>query len=258
MEEIYATIIIISIILLILCIGIVFAIVNYKVKQRVYLEEKKTMQEDFENQLMKSQIEVQEITFEELGKELHDNVGQLLSSTKMLLGVTQRSLAEIPETLNLAEETLGKAINELRALTKSLDKEWLERFDLITNLEAEINRINVAKTTHINFTHCGKLPIDTQKQIILFRIMQEALQNAIKHADAASISINITMTSNTISLKIYDDGIGFEMQSANTGLGISNMKHRTALLGGTISWNVSATGSRVNIQLPIKDNDHEN
>ncbi|RQO65299.1 hypothetical protein DBR43_31125 [Pedobacter sp. KBW06] len=258
MEEIYATIIIISIILLILCIGIVFAIVNYKVKQRVYLEEKKTMQEDFENQLMKSQIEVQEITFAELGKELHDNVGQLLSSTKMLLGVTQRSLDEIPETLNLAEETLGKAIHELRALTKSLDKEWLERFDLITNLQAEINRINVAKTTRISFAHCGKLPIDTQKQIILFRIIQEALQNAIKHADAASIEINITMVSNVINLKIYDDGKGFEMQSANTGLGINNMKHRTALLGGTISWNVSATGSRVNIQLPVKDNDHEN
>lgn len=258
MEEIYATIIITSIILIILCLGIVFAIVNYKVKQRIFLQEKKTMQEDFENQLMKSQIEVQEMTFDELGKELHDNVGQLLSSTKMLLGVTQRSLTDIPETLNLAEETLGKAINELRALTKSLDKEWLERFDLITNLETEINRINVAKTVCISFTHCGKLPIDTQKQIILFRIIQEALQNAIKHADAANISINITLSSNTISLRIYDDGKGFEMQSTDTGLGIRNMQHRTALLGGTINWDLSATGSRVNIQLPIKENDHEN
>ncbi|AOM79531.1 sensor histidine kinase [Pedobacter steynii] len=258
MEEIYATIIITSIILIILCLGIVFAIVNYKVKQRIFLQEKKTMQEDFENQLMKSQIEVQEMTFDELGKELHDNVGQLLSSTKMLLGVTQRSLTDIPETLNLAEETLGKAINELRALTKSLDKEWLERFDLITNLETEINRINVAKTVCISFMHCGKLPIDTQKQIILFRIIQEALQNAIKHADAANISINITVSSNTISLRIYDDGKGFEMQSTDTGLGIRNMQHRTALLGGTINWDLSATGSRVNIQLPIKENDHEN
>ena len=87
MEEIYATIIITSIILIILFLGIVFAIVNYKMKQHVYLKEKKSMQEEFENQLMKSQIEVQEMTSNELAKELHDNVGQLLSCTKTFCSV---------------------------------------------------------------------------------------------------------------------------------------------------------------------------
>lgn len=216
------------------------------------------MQEEFENQLMKSQIEVQEMTSNELAKELHDNVGQLLSCTKMFIGITQRSLAQIPDTLNLAEETLGKAINELRALTKSMDKEWLEQFDLITNLENEINRINAAKTIRINLSHCGKLGLDTQKQIILFRITQEAIQNAIKHADSENISINITTILNTIDLKIYDDGKGFDLESANTGLGIRNMKQRIGLLGGSICWDTSVYGSKINIQLPINDDKYEN
>jgi len=210
MEEVYSTVIIISFILIVLSIGIVFAIVNYKIKQESYRKEKKIMLEEFDRQLMKSQIEVQEMTFGELGKDLHDNVGQLLSSTKMLLGITQRTIIPVPETLNLAEQTLGNAISELRSLTKSLDKEWLEQFDLITNLNTEITRINAAGMLTIQFHHPGKLPLDHQKQIILFRIVQEALQNAIKHAECRTIAIDIKSNEQVISLNINDDGKGFD------------------------------------------------
>ena len=102
----------------------------------------------------------------------------------MLLGITQRNLADIPETLTIAQETLGKAISELRSLSKSLDKEWLAQFDLIDNLATEINRINAGLILEIHFSHPGKLSLTVEKQIILFRIIQEALQNAIKHSEA--------------------------------------------------------------------------
>lgn len=213
------------------------------------------MKKTFEDALLRSQIEVQEATFSALGQELHDNIGQLLSSTKMLLAITQRNMTSKPETLTIAEETLGKAINELRSLSKSLDKEWLEQFDLIDNLTTEIKRINAGLILEIHFSHHGKLPLKAEEQIILFRIIQEALQNAIKHSEAKNIRIEVETQVENITVNITDDGKGFELIS-NDGLGMHNMKHRTKLLGGNITWNTSINGSSITIQLPVKENSY--
>ena len=253
-NEIYSALFLITIVFIVISAGFVVFMISYKIKQGKHLKEKKTMETEFDKQLMQSQIEVQEMTFNDLGKELHDNIGQLLSSTKMLLGVTQRSMAHVPESLNLAEETLGNAINDLRALTKALDREWLEQFDLITNLTTEIGRINASKTLNIEFHHHGKLPMEAQKQIILFRIVQEALQNAIKHAEASQVAIAIKIANSNIILTIADNGKGLGSGSFMNGLGIRNMKHRTKLLGGTIDWESTVIGATVSINLTIQDN----
>ena len=236
-----------------LFIFIISFILSYQKKTIAFTKEKELMQTQFDQILLQSQIEVQEATFSILAKELHDNVGQLLSSSKMLLGITQRNLADIPETLTIAEETLGKAINELRSLSKSLDKEWLEQFDLIDNLATEIKRINAGLIFEIHFSHPGKLILAVEKQIILFRIIQEALQNAIKHSEAKSICIKIEAQAENITVNITDDGKGFGPIYSD-GLGIRNMKHRTKLLGGNISWNMPGNGSSIFIKLPVKEN----
>ena len=119
---------------------IVFLVFPKKKKQLVDINNH--MQQEFQQQLLQSQVEVQEHTFEQIGKELHDNVGQLLGSTRMLLGITERSLQQVPPTLSSANETLSKAIQEIRTLSKILNKEWLEQFSFQENLQAEIQRIN--------------------------------------------------------------------------------------------------------------------
>ena len=85
---------------------------------------------------------------------------------------------------------MGKAINEVRSLSKSLDKEWLQQFDFINNLQTEVNRINAAKTLQIYFSHPEKLLLQPEEQIILFRIVQEAIQNSVKHSQAQQIDIS--------------------------------------------------------------------
>lgn len=235
---------------LLLLIYLINFILSYQNRNLAFKKEKEIMQIQFEQTLFQSQVEVQEATYSILAKELHDNVGQLLSSSKMLLGITQRNPRASPETLTLAEETLGKAITELRALSKSLDKEWLEQFDLIENLTTEINRINAGKMLSIDFSHSGKLPLTSEKQIILFRIIQEGLQNIIKHAQAKNINLEIKTGDLNLSVHIHDDGKGFSEISGN-GLGIRNMKHRAKLLGGTITWSQPETGSSVTIEIPI-------
>ena len=237
-------------VLLLLAAFLMFFFVRYRVKNNDYIKEREAMEKAFEQTLLQSQIEVQEATFAGLAKELHDNIGQLLSSTKMLLGITQRNLGNSPDTLTIAEETLGKAISELRSLSKSLDREWLEQFDFIHNLEVESSRINDAKHLRISFTHPEKISLKPDEQIILFRIVQEAMQNAMKHADPALIQIHLTEAKRKLRVLVIDDGHGFDESHQKEGMGIRNMKHRTKLLGGNINWNSTGNGSSVIIELP--------
>lgn len=234
-----------------LLIFLINFILVYQKRNIAFTKEKELMQTRFEQILLQSQIEVQETTASYLAKELHDNVGQMLSSSKMLLWITQKNLDKIPETLTIAQETLGTAINELRSLSKSLDKDWLSQFDLVDNLNTEIKRINSGLLLQIEFSHSGKIPFNAEEQIILFRIMQEALQNTIKHSGARNIHITIEVKDDNLILYLDDDGKGME-QRAIDGLGIRNMKHRTKLLGGTINWASRDKGTAVTIRLPIK------
>ncbi|MBY0479926.1 MAG: hypothetical protein K2Q21_01125 [Chitinophagaceae bacterium] len=244
----------ISAIVLFMLLGalIVYFVLAYKRKQELHNTEMIITKNNFENQLLQSRIETQEETLAVLGKELHDNIGQLLNSTKLLIGVTQRKLIDAPDTLTIADETLATAISELRSLSKSLNKEWLQQFNFIENLQTEIKRINASEILQINCSNSSKIPFPSDAQIILFRIVQEALQNAIKHARASHIDITITEDQNSLLLLITDNGTGFDFNdSKKNSLGLLNMQHRTKLLGGSIEWASTNSGTSVTLRLPL-------
>lgn len=241
-------------VLILLAGFLLFFLIRYRTKKNQYIRERESLKKQFEETLLQSQIEVQENTFAALGQELHDNIGQLLVSTKALLGVTQRNLSSSPDTLNIAEETLGKAIHEVRSLSKLLDKEWLQQFDFIDNLQTEAKRINAMQTLQMQLSHPEKLLLQPEEQIILFRIVQEAIQNSVKHSQAQQIYITVSNSASSLIITIIDNGKGFIEESLiSTGLGLKNMKHRTQLLGGTIEWNSSpGNGCTVILKLPVK------
>ena len=239
--------------LLLACFLVAFFMI-YRRRRGEYFREKETMKISFNNELLQSRIETQEDTFAQLGQELHDNVGQLLSTTKMLLGITERNLTEVPDTLKTAEETLGKAIQDIRALSKSLNKEWLQQFNLVENLRNEMERINTAGYVQANLrTDITELPLPAETQVMLFRIVQEALQNSIKHAGAKIIRIAVKRVEDEIELLITDDGTGFDaVKEIGKGVGIINMQHRTQLLAGTIAWReADSGGTEVYIRIPL-------
>ena len=244
----------------ILVFSIIMFIVLYQRRYYKFLREKQHLKNSFQSEILKTQLETQEETFYQIGEEIHDNIGQLLSSTKMLLGITERSLPSVPDPLKTAQETLGKAITELRALSKSLNKEWLHQFNVIQNLDTEIERINTAHIVKIELhTSVKTLPLSPESQVMLFRIIQEAIHNSVKHANAKTIGIAIDLNE-SILVRILDDGSGFDAtQSQHHGVGIINMKHRTLLLGGTIEWRLAEDrGTEVKIILPIENTKHEN
>ena len=257
LHEFYVVIIAGTIIYLVLAGIIIFVLFFYQRKRFQHKEEILQMEKQYTEALLQSQLETHESTLHQLSEEIHDNIGQLLSSTKMLLNITGRNLDNTPDTLKTAEATLSKAIQDLRALSKSLNKEWLHQFNIVDNLKAEIERINAARTIHVAYTTSTTyLPLQAEAQVMLFRIVQEALQNSIKHAQAQNIAIQTLFNDGHIIATVEDDGIGIKDGKPLTGIGIMNMQHRTKLLGGTIEWKrLPEKGTQVLITLPVQKED---
>jgi signal transduction histidine kinase len=181
----------------------------------------------------------------------------LLSSTKMLLSIGMIELQTVPDAIKTAEQTVAKAIQDLRSLSKSLNREWLDQFNLIENLETEKERINAARNIEVNINSAyQKLPLEPESQVMLFRVVQEALQNSIRHASPKHISIQIKNTDHHFELIIQDDGKGFDINSAKKeSLGLRNMEHRVQLLGGTITWqSETGKGTFITITIPANRN----
>lgn len=255
LHEFYIMITAGTIIYLVLAGIIIFVLFFYQRKRFQHKEELLQMQQQYTEALLQSQLETHEATLHQISEEIHDNIGQLLSSTKMLLGITGMNLDNTPDTLKTAEATLSKAIQDLRALSKSLNKDWLHQFNIVDNLKAEIERINAARTIEALYTtSTAYLPMQAEAQVMLFRIVQEALQNSIKHAQARHIAVQTVFTNEHIIATVEDDGIGIRQDDQPlTGVGIMNMQHRTRLLGGTIAWNrLPENGTQVLITLPVQ------
>lgn len=253
-KEAIGPIIIISAILTIVGVFVIAYLVHFNKRKARLIEENNSMKEEFQHQLLQSQIEVQEQTFQQIGKELHDNVGQLLSTSRMLLGLTERSLRNPPDTLLTANATLAQAINELRSLSKSLDKEWLEQFNFSENLQTEIARIDAGDKVKAFYEQRDEIILKPEEQIILFRIVQEAIQNAIKHGLPDQIKIIAEKQENIFCIRVIDNGSSFENTEQSKGMGLNNMKHRTQLLGGIINWEKNPEGGTiVVISLSLKE-----
>lgn len=212
-----------------------------------------TRKAEFDKQLLRAQMEVRESNFADLNQELSDNVGQLLITTKMLLGITERGMDNVPDPLMTANETLGKAIHELRFLTKVLTREWLEQFDFNENLRAEIGRITSDGSLQVHYSEAPVLPLRRDEQTILFRIVQETIQSTLLNAHARNLFIFISCSPDELRVVIRDDGVGFCEKDLSSPGGLKNMKHGMRVLGGRINRiSLPGSGTQVNIQLPIQ------
>jgi signal transduction histidine kinase len=235
---------------LLIAVGIVVLFLIYQKRQLKYILEKKELSNQFQRELLKTRMEAQEETLNQLGIDLHDNIGQLLTSSKILIAMADR--ADDPSSnLQLADQAISKAIQELRAMSKALNTKWLEKFSLIENLQVESNRITASKELSITLQHPASIDMPIDRQIMLFRIVQEALQNSIKHAKASMVSIAAEQKDNTLEVSITDNGKGFDVNNvAIQGVGVTNIRHRAQLMGGIATWNSSSEGTTVLIQLP--------
>lgn len=245
----------IAIVVLLIVVTFIAILVLYSNKRkRAFKAEKLYLQQQFNEQLLQSQLEIQEQTFDSISQEIHDNVGQVLSLAKVQLNILgQRQLLDL-ELVNDLKEGISKAMIDLRDIAKSLNSGRISLSSLpeITRHELQrISRLGTIKTMlHVEGT---EQPVAEQKKLFLLRMLQESLQNILKHAQAKNIDVFCTYGVDQLQLKITDDGIGFNqvLQQQSNGLGLQNIISRAALIGGQASINsIINQGTTITIILP--------
>ena len=177
-----------------------------------------------------------------ISRDLHDNIGSqltiIISSIDNLKFLTKTSDAVFQSKLTEINNFAGNAISELRDTIWAMNKNKISYEDFQGRILSFIEKAKLASCNcHFNFKSTVKSAIylSSAKGINLFRIMQEAINNALKHAKASEISISITETEKNLIIKINDNGIGFDLNTAEHGNGLENMQKRAAEINGKIN-----------------------
>ena len=236
---------------LLLGLFIILLATLYSKRQQKNKIEKLKMKTQFDQALLQTQLEIQEQTLKTISEEIHDNVGQVLSLAKLNLNTFEYNTEQ---KLQDTRQLISKAINDLRDLSRSMHGDRIAQLGLQQSLADELQILQNSGEfeTHLKITgESYKLP--QQKEMVLFRMVQEALNNAIKHAKAKNISLQLNYTPEMFTLTVQDDGTGFDttvMQNKN-GIGLTSMQNRATLIGGHFSIRSSEKdGTSITIELP--------
>ena len=243
--------------LLILLVGfLLFMLFWQRNKSNKYIKERETMQLLFNEQLLKAQLEIQEESFNNISMEIHDNVGQTLSLLKVQLNIIEQKASIDNILITEAKQNVGKAMTDLRDIARSLNTDRIKLSTLNEMTEHELERIAISGFIEVSFNSEGKeILFDSEKKLIIFRIIQECLQNIIKHSEASRLAISFNYGIDGLKVLIIDNGKGFETEqfliSNNKGLGIKNIINRARIIGGQaeISSNVNQ-GTKITIITP--------
>jgi len=177
--------------------------------------------------------EVEGQTLAEVGIELHDNVGQLLTSLHLEVQTLLES-DEPPANAQGMERTLDRAISELRRLSKSLSTDHLRKRPLVDLLAEECQRLHrPGKREVVLMANMKDATVTPDQHVVFFRIFQEAMNNALKHARASRITVTL-VRNGALRMAIQDNGIGYDIGTLKGGgQGLTNIRRRATLIGAT-------------------------
>lgn len=232
-------------------------IYQYNRRKKHHQEEKELMKLTFETELVKSQLEVQEQTMQTVGADLHDNIGQLLSLTTLTLNSVQvEDHEKTQQKVEAAIDLTKRSIKEMRVLGKLFQGEQLISMGLENAIQYQVNWIEKTGQFEVLYKFEGKRPAkeSQEKDLIIFRILQEVVNNSIKHSSASRISIHLAYHQTTMHLQITDNGIGFnaaELLASSKGMGLHNIQKRSNIIGGKVNISSQAgKGTAVEITIP--------
>ena len=214
-----------------------------------------------EHTINKAIIKAQEKERFEIGSELHDNICQLLASSKMRISILKEYIPE--KSIKVFEESkdfIITALDEIRNLSHRLAPSFFSDKTLEEAFTKLFNSFNFLKEYSIKMNFCENTfqqELSLDLKLNLYRILQEQLKNIIKYAKASEIEVQVTCTNTKIlQMRIADNGIGFNVNEVKDGIGLSNMKRRAELSGGELQIITSpGNGTEIIVALPLREGD---
>lgn len=194
-----------------------------------------------QEEILKNTILSQEKERKRIAQDLHDEVGAMLSVIKLNISLFERK-AENPKTKEFALETksyLDDVILQVRRISRALMPPSLEKLGLEVAVEELADWVNKSGVIKVGYWRSGEqIRLGSKQELAIFRIVQELLNNAIKHSNATQINIKMRFGFSVFAISISDNGKGFEPEKMiKTGLGLKNLESRTQILNGRMKLN---------------------
>ena len=219
-------------------LGVVVFFLTYQkrlLKQQQSYQQKEA---DYQQKLLRANFLSQEKERNRIGKDLHDEVGAMLTTSKLYFQhldqeTSEEKFVEIKaKTLNLLDETM----KSVRRVSHNLRPVVLERFGLVEAINNMVEKLNLSEQVAVDFKSVSNLEINKEFALNWFRIVQELLNNTLKHAQAKHIDISLNARDGQIMITYADDGIGISDNSlVRSGLGMQNIESRLKLMEGTFT-----------------------
>lgn len=246
-----------SIFILILVSFIAFVLLLFQRRQRAHQLGIENLKSNFEKTLLATQLEIQEQTFQNISREIHDNIGLSLTLAKLNLNTIYWShLEQTKEKVYNSVDFISKAIEDLSYISKTLHTGYIEENGLLNALDFEIKKIRKLGLFHIQYDVMGSpVYMKTQKELVIFRIIQEVLNNSIKHAQATTIRLELNYLKDRVEIELSDNGKGFENSTpgreTKKGTGLMNIVKRASFIEGACEVKSKpGTGTTVLMQVP--------
>lgn len=205
-----------------------------------------------QREITEATIQAQEKERTELGKELHDNINQILSTTKLYIdmALTETDIRE--ELLQKTYRNISSAIEEIRMLSKSLVPPSLGDIGLKEAVSELIASLNISQRIKLTLktTRIETVSMPDNIKLMAYRIVQEQVNNIIKHSKATTAEIKLAVSKKMLNITVKDNGIGFDAKRKSTGIGLSNITSRAELHNGKVDV-VSSPGNGCTLKVSL-------
>ncbi|GAB3730328.1 sensor histidine kinase [Spirosoma lituiforme] len=248
-------------VLLIMAVFIIIFVAYYQQKQAKQQLAYKELQAQHRRDLMAATFRGQEEERKRLAEDMHDGIGTMLSVTKMSLNQLERQVGcdvqlsfQFQKTRSMIDETM----TNVRRISRNLVPTTLERFGLLAALEELADRATDTDTDiQLAYTE-SEVPFPPALDLMLYRIAQELVNNAIRHARARNVIIQLFSIDNEVRLSVIDDGVGFDFDAVTEnkqgGLGLRNIESRLSVVNGHVTFDVApGRGSQIHVQVRLHD-----
>ncbi len=253
-EEVIFAILINGFVLILLVSFIVVFILYYQKRRHAHFNEMSSAKIKFQQTLLESQLEIKEQTLQHIARELHDNLGQVASLIKINLNTLQLDEPKAIQKVEDTKELVRELISDLKSLTITLNSDRVSQLGIAKCLEMEVERLNKTGLFEASLDQQGAIPlIDANTTVILYRMVQEIINNSVKHSNAKQINISLVASENLLNLVCRDNGEGFDVDRIKSGgSGLTNLQNRAKLIKAKLSIQSSPeAGTAFSIELPI-------
>ena len=199
-----------------------------------------SIRQETERKILNAVINTEESERKRFATDLHDSIGPLLSSINLYLSSLGKFDSEVEKSqiIKASVDAVNEALVSIKEISNNLSPHILNDFGLEKAILSFTNKINLSQTINISFyVENMEERINHQVEVVIFRVVNELINNTIKHAKANNIEINLSRTANLVSLIYIDDGIGFDAKEINagtsTGMGLYNVLSRIRSLNGS-------------------------